>query len=280
MTSSIARPTPPSISLRRVAAMVTRYTHLMRSSWSRILDLLYWPALQMITWGFLQTYLARGAPESGGDHAAMAAGTLIGAILLWDILLRGQIGFSITFLEEIWSRNIGNLLMSPLRPVEFLAALMTMSVLRLVVGLVPVSALAIWFFGFNLWALGLALAAFFANLILTSWSIGVVVSGLILRNGQGAENVAWTVTFLLLPLCAVYYPVAILPGWLQPIAWALPPTYVFEGMRALLISHMFRADLMIEALALNVLIFAAASGTFLMLLRSARASGSLLQMGE
>ena len=147
----------------------------------------------MITWGFLQTYLAQGIEH---NHGAMAAGTLIGSILLWDILLRGQIGFSVTFLEEIWSRNIGNLLMSPLRPVEFLAALMTMSVLRLVVGLIPVSVLAIWFFGFNLWALGLALAAFFANLILTSWSIGVVVSGLILRNGQGAENVAWTVTFL------------------------------------------------------------------------------------
>ena len=127
-------------------------------------------------------------------HAAVAAGTLIGAILLWDILLRGQIGFSVTFLEEMWSRNIGNLLMSPLRPVELLLALMTMSVLRLAVGLLPVSVLAILFFGFNLWGLGLALAVFFANLILTSWSIGVVVSGLILRNGMGAENVAWTVT--------------------------------------------------------------------------------------
>ena len=272
------------LSATRVAAMVARYLYLLRSSWSRIADLVYWPALQMITWGFLQSYLAKApqgqAAGNVAGHAAVAAGTLIGAILLWDILLRGQIGFSVTFLEEMWSRNIGNLLMSPLRPVELLLALMTMSVLRLAVGLIPVSGLAILFFGFNLWGLGVALAVFFANLIITSWSIGVVVSGLILRNGMGAENVAWTVTFMLLPLCAVYYPVAVLPLWLQPVAWCLPPTYVFEGMRQLLVSHMFRADLMLDALALNVVLFTAASVAFLLLLRSARRHGSLLQMGE
>ena len=270
----------PAFSPMRVGAMVTRYLHLLRSSWMRIADLIYWPGLQMITWGFLQTYLARLPHQTAGGTAAMAAGTLIGAILLWDILFRGQIGFSITFLEEMWSRNIGNLLMSPLRPFEFLLALMTMSVLRLAVGLVPVSLLAIWFFGFNLWAMGLALAVFFANLIITSWSIGLVVSGLLLRNGMGAENVAWTVTFLLLPLCGVYYPVSTLPAWLRGVSWALPPTYVFEGMRHLLLEHVFRADLMLEAFALNVLLIAAASIAFLMLLRSARRLGSLLQMGE
>ena len=265
----------------RIGAMVTRYLYLLRSSWTRIVDLIYWPALQMVTWGFLQSYLARTAHPAGREATAeVAAGTLIGAILLWDILSRGQIGFSITFLEEVWSRNIGNLLMSPLRPVEFLLALMTMSVLRLAVGIVPVSFLAIWFFGFNLWGLGIALAVFFANLILTSWSIGVVVAGLILRNGLGAENVAWTITFLLLPLCAVYYPVGTLPVWLQPISWALPPTYVFEGMRHLLTAHVFRADLMLDAFALNLALFVAASATFLLLLRSARHSGSLMQMGE
>ena len=272
---------PPTIfSPKRVAAMVTRYVYLLRSSWTRVVDLIYWPALQMITWGFLQTYLARFPHEGAAGKGTMAAGTLIGAILLWDILFRGQIGFSMTFMEEMWSRNLGNLLMSPLRPVEFLLALATMSVLRLAVGIIPVSILAIWFFGFNLWGMGLALAVFFANLIFTSWSIGLIVAGLLLRNGMGAESVAWTVTFLLLPLCGVYYPVSVLPGWLQAISWTLPPTYVFEGMRDVLINHVFRADLMLESLALNLLIFVASSIAFLLLLRSARMVGSLLQMGE
>jgi ABC-2 type transport system permease protein len=180
----------------------------------------------------------------------------------------------------MYARNLGNLMMSPLRPVEFLLALMIMSIVRLSIGMIPVSILAIVFFGFNLWALGLALAAFFANLILTSWSVGIFVAGLLLRNGLGAESMAWTIMFLFLPLTCVYYPVAILPDWLQYVAWALPPTYVFEGMRALVIDHVFRADLMAEAFAFNVILFAAASLAFFKLLQSARIHGSLLQTSE
>jgi ABC-2 type transport system permease protein len=201
-------------------------------------------------------------------------------VLLWDILFRGQLGFSISFLEEMWARNMGNLMISPLRPVEFIAALMIMSLIRLAIGMVPVSLLAIAFFGFNLYGLGLALAAFFVNLILTSWSIGILVSGLVLRNGMGAESLAWTFMFVLLPLTCVYYPVAVLPGWLQTISWTLPPTYVFEGMRALLIDQVFRSDLMLAALALNAALFAVTALSFVALLASARRNGSLLQTGE
>lgn len=271
----IASDTGFSFSLKRVSAMVRRYWYLLRSSWPRILDLIYWPTVQMLMWGFLQIYVAQNA-----GFFARAAGVFIGSVLLWDILFRGQLGFSISFLEEMYAHNLANIMMSPLRPVEFISALMIMSVVRLSIGMIPVSLLAIVFFGFNLWSLGLALAAFFANLLLTSWSIGIFVAGLLLRNGMGAESLAWTIMFLFLPLTCVYYPVAVLPYWLQYVAWALPPTYVFEGMRALLINHIFRADLMLEAFGFNLVLFAAASLGFLMLLRSARVQGTLLQTGE
>jgi ABC-2 type transport system permease protein len=262
-------------SARRVAAMMLRYWYLLRSSWPRLLDLVYWPTVQMLTWGFLQYYIAHNA-----GFFARAGGTFIGAVLLWDILFRGQLGFSVSFLEEMWSRNIGNLMMSPLRPFEFIAALMVMSVVRLSIGLVPVTLLALAFFGFNLYALGLALVAFFINLMLTSWAIGIFVAGLILRNGMGAENFAWSIMFVFMPLTCVYYPVTTLPVWLQPVAWMLPPTYVFEGMRALLIDKAFRPELMLDALGLNVVFFAAGVTAFLALLRSARRHGTLLQSGE
>jgi ABC-2 type transport system permease protein len=266
---------PIAFSPQRIFAMVLRYWYLLRSSWPRLLELIYWPAVQMMMWGFLQLYVS----ENSGFFAK-AGGTFIGAVLLWDILFRGQLGFSISFLEEMWARNMGNLMMSPLRPGEFIAALMIMSVVRLAIGMVPVTILAMGFFGFNLYAFGFALAAFFMNLILTSWAVGIFVSGIVLRNGMGAESMAWTIMFLLLPLTCVYYPVVVLPGWLQAVAWLLPPTYVFEGMRALLIDHVFRADLMLWALALNVAYFVAAVIAFLALLRSARAVGSLMQTGE
>jgi ABC-2 type transport system permease protein len=264
-----------TFSFRRVGAMVLRYWYLLRSSWPRLLELIYWPAVQMLMWGFLQLYISENA-----GFFARAGGTFIGAVLLWDILFRGQLGFSISFLEEMWARNMGNLMMSPLRPIEFVTALMIMSLVRLAIGMVPVTILAIGFFSFNLYGLGFALVVFFINLILTSWAVGILVSGIVLRNGMGAESMAWTIMFLLLPLTCVYYPVAILPYWLQPVAWMLPPTYVFEGMRALLIDQVFRTDLMIWAFGLNVVLFAAAVFAFLKLLNSARKQGSLLQTGE
>jgi ABC-2 type transport system permease protein len=229
----------------------------------------------MLMWGFLQLYLGQNA-----GFFARAGGTFIGAVLLWDILFRGQLGFSVSFLEEMWSRNLANLMISPLKPLEFVLALMAMSLVRLLIGMVPVSLLAIGFFGFNLYGMGLALAAFFINLILTSWAVGIFVSGVVMRNGLGAENLAWSVMFLLMPLTCVYYPVSVLPGWLQAVAWSLPPTYVFEGMRALLIDHHFRGDLMLEAFFINIALFAAGTAGFMLLLRSARRHGSLMQTGE
>ena len=259
----------------RIAAMVLRYLYLLRSSWTRLLELIYWPAVQLFVWGFLQFYIAQNS-----GFFARASGVFIAAVLMWDVLFRGQLGFSVSFLEEMWSRNLANLMISPLRPIEFVCALMIMSIVRLAIGVVPVTLLAIAFFGFNLYGLGLALVAFFVNLILTSWAVGIVVSGLLLRHGMGAESLAWTLMFVLMPLACVYYPVSVLPDWLQGLAWALPPTYVFEGMRALVMEHVFRADLMVEAFALNAVYFAAAVLAFLQLLKSSRRIGSLLQAGE
>jgi ABC-2 type transport system permease protein len=263
------------IAPHRIGAMVLRYWYLLISSWPRMLELVYWPALQIVTWGFLQTYIAQNA-----GFFARAGGTFIGAIILWDILFRGQLGFSISFLEEMWARNLGNLMMSPLKPIEFLISLMIMSLIRLAIGVIPMTLLAMFFFDFNFYSLGLPLIAFFCNLIFTSWSLGIFVSGLVLRNGLGAESIVWTLMFGILPLACVYYPVSVLPSWLQVVAWALPPTYVFEGMRALLIDHVFRADLMVDALLINAVLFIVSFAIFIVLLNSARRAGSLLQGGE
>jgi ABC-2 type transport system permease protein len=263
------------LSAHRIGAMILRYWYLLLSSWPRFVELLYWPTLQIITWGFLQTYIAQNA-----NFFARAGGTLIGAVMLWDILLRGQLGFSISFLEEMWARNLGNLMMSPLKPIEFLISLMAMSLIRLAIGLVPMTGLALVLFHFNVYGLGLPLIAFFCNLIFTSWAVGIFVSGLVLRNGMGAESIVWTLMFALMPLACVYYPVEVLPVWLQYVSWALPPTYVFEGMRALLSNGVFRADLMAAALLINAVLLMASFAAFLALLKSARRHGSLLGGGE
>jgi ABC-2 type transport system permease protein len=262
-------------SLRRMAALVRRYIYLLRSSGVRLVELIYWPFLQMLTWGFLQKYLA-----GTQNPYAQAAGVLIGSVLLWDILFRSKIGFSTTFIEEMWSRNLGNLLTSPLRPYELVAALSLWSVIRLGVSMVPVAFAAFFIFGFNLLDLGLALAAFFCVLVLTSWSLGLISAGVILRYGLGAEELAWSLAFLLLPLSCVYYPVSALPGWLQPVALALPPTHVFEGMRSILLHNTFDATDLWWALGLNAIYLAIGYATFNWFLGRARVNGTLLQLGE
>jgi ABC-2 type transport system permease protein len=268
-------PTGVSASLRRMAALVRRYTYLLRSSGVRIVELIYWPFLQMLTWGFLQKYLADTT-----SPLAQAAGVLIGSVLLWDILFRSKIGFSTTFIEEMWARNLGNLLISPLRPIELVAALSAWSIIRLSVGMIPVAFAAWLIFGFNLLDLGLPLVAFFAVLVLTSWSLGLIAAGVILRYGLGAEELAWSMAFLLLPLACVYYPVSVLPDWLQPIALALPPTHVFEGMRGILLHNVFDVNELWWALGLNAIYLIVGYVTFSRFLASARVNGTLVQLGE
>jgi len=262
-------------SLARVGALVLRYLYLLRASWPRLFDLIYWPTVQLLMWGFLQIYLAQ---ESG--TLAQTVGVLLGSALLWDILFRGQLGFTISFLEEMYSRNLGHLMVSPLRPVELIAALMVMSVIRICIGLLPVTLLAWAYFGFNVYSMGLWLVAFFLNLILTSWAVGLFVCGLLLRYGLGAENIAWSLMFLFMPLACVYYPLAVLPGWLQPISMALAPTHVFEGMRSLLLHGVVRPEMMLSALGLNAIYFAIGALSFAWFHRDARRRGQLLSLGE
>ena len=270
----------------RIGAIILRHMYLLRSSWPRLLEIAYWPMVQLLTWGFLQSFIGQSiAGQTGGGATPgrglmIAGGTLIGSMLLWDIMFRAQIGFSASFLEEMWSRNMANLFMSPLRPMEFAVSLALVSLIRLAIGLVPVTILALVFFGFNVYSLGFALIIFFINLVLTSWAIGLVVAGLILRFGMGAEGLAWSALFLLMPFACVYYPVSVMPPWLQAFAWTLPPTYVFEGMRAALIDHVFRGDLMLWSLAINAVLLGAGLLLFVALFDNARRAGALLQMGE
>jgi len=259
----------------RVRAMVLRHVFLLRSSWPRIFEMMYWPTIQMILWGFITIFLM-----TNSSYVAQATGILISAVLLWDVLFRGQLGFSLSFLEEIFSRNLANLAVSPLRPAEFLVALTTMSLIRTLIGVLPASGLAVAFYHASVFDLGLPLIGFFSILLVMGWAIGMMVCALILRVGLGAENVAWLAIFLIAPVSAIYYPVSTLPPWLQPVAWSLPTAPVFEGMRAILHDGTVRFDLLLHAVALDVIYLAIGATLFLYSFHVARRRGLLLQIGE
>ncbi|MBL8707528.1 MAG: ABC transporter permease [Rhodospirillales bacterium] len=266
---------PPVLSLRRIAAMVVRYVLLLKNSWNRIFELVYWPSIQMVLWGFISEFL-----RGNSTWVAQAAGVLIAGVLLWDVMFRGQLGVSISFMEEMWSRNLGHLFTSPLRPIEFATALMAMSLIRTLIGIVPAMLLAIPLYHFSIFDMGLPLIAFFVNLLVMGWALGLVLSGVILRYGQSAESLAWLAVFMLAPVSAIYYPVTVLPSWLQTIAMTLPSTHVFEGMRAAMFDHVVRYDHLAWAAGLNLVYMALGVLAFLYAVRLARERGLLLQMGE
>jgi ABC-2 type transport system permease protein len=261
---------------RRVWAIVYRHLALYRRSWPRVLELMYWPTLQMLVWGFITAWLSSVQP--GAAH--LAAGVLLGGVLLWEVALRSQMGFAISFLEEIWSRNLGHVFVSPIRPTELIAALIVMSVIRTLVGVVPAVLLASLLYGFGLFDAGPVVVAFFALLLMMGWAVALGVTALILRHGAGAEALAWSVLFGITPFAAVFYPVATLPLPLQYVALAVPAAHVFEGLRAVLIEGHVAWEHLIAALVLNIAWMAALGRLFLGQFEGARVRGALLSIGE
>lgn len=262
-------------SLRRIGAMVLRYLYLIRRSWPRILELAYWPTVQMILWGFITQFFV-----TNSSWVAQASGVLLSAVLLWDVMFRSQLGVSVVFFEELYSRNLGHLFVSPLRPIELVAALLVISLLRTLVGVGAAALLAIPLYHFSLFDLGLPLLAFFTNLLVMGWSIGLIVAGLVLRNGLGAESLAWVAIFAIAPISGIYYPIDVLPQWLQPVAWLLPSSHVFEGMRSVLFDDTFLSGALFRAIGLNALYLTIGVGIFLRMVHVARRRGLLLQFGE
>ena len=263
-------------SARRIWGLMYRHLVLYRRSWPRLLELTYWPTLTLCIWGFTASFFASRV----GNAGSVISGMLLGGVLLWEITLRSQMGVAISFLEEIWSRNLGHVFVSPLRPWELLAALIAMSVVRMAIGVLPAVLLAWALYAFNLFALGPALILFALNLMAMGWWVSLGVVSLILRHGAGAEALAWSVLFALTPFSAVYYPVAVLPEAVRPLALALPASHVFEGMRILLEHGSIAWGHMAWATGLNALWLGAASLLFMVQFRVARERGALLTIGE
>lgn len=263
----------------RIYALWLRHVYILSRSVPRLLEIMYWPSVQMIMWGFVSRFFAMGG-NGNMTSLDVALGTLLGAVLLWDVLFRTQIGLSISYLEEIWARNMGHLFVSPLRPYEWVSALMLVSLARALIGIVPAALLAIPFYGFSIFDLGLPLLLFFFNLVLMGWWLGLLITAMLIKAGPGAESLAWMTTFALAPFCAVYYPPDVLPHWMQMVSDGLPAAHVFNGLRALVADGTFLADKMAWAFGLNIMYMAIGFGVLQWAFNDARKHGTLLQAGE
>jgi ABC-2 type transport system permease protein len=262
--------------LHRIGALVTRHLYTYKHSPMRLVEMVYWPLLDLLVWGFLSVYLQR----AGGHAVPGFVAYFIGALILWDLLFRAQQGVAIGYLEEVWARNLLNLFISPLTVWEYLASLIVVSLIKLTFSVAMMALLAMAIYGFNLLSLGWVLIPFAVNLMIMGWAVGIFTTALVLRFGQSAESLAWVLAFLFQPISAVFYPVSVLPPVLQVVAHGVPAAYVFEGMRAVIAGQGFPTTYLAWAFGLNAVYLAVAMGVFAWVFQIVRDRGLLGKVGE
>ena len=259
----------------RMYALSLRHLYVIRSSLPRILDLIYWPTIQIVLWGFISKFFTIHS-----DFYNHTVGIILSAAILYDFLFRSSISFNMLFLEEIWSRNFTNLFVAPLKVSEIITALTATALLRTLIGIVPAILLATPFFGVSLFDLGPPLYLLLLSLYFFGITLGLLVAAGLLRYGPAFENVAWSSLFLLAPLGCIYYPLSILPGWLQVLAKMLPLVYIFEEVRSILLNNVVNYSNIITALKLNLVYFSLAVLVFYLAFYGARKKGTLVNIGE
>lgn len=223
---------PPGSAARswlRIRAVARRHAYVLLRSPHRMFDVTLWPLVDVLLFGSLATFVGDGDATAG----AQAAGYLLAGIVLWHVIYQSQIALSTGFLEETWSRNLLNLMVTPVREAEYVAGVALFGLVKLAIGIGVMVIGALGFYAFDTTTLGLGIVPVGIVLLVIGWAISLLVIGLVLRFGSGAEALAWGVMFVLMPLSGVFYPVESLPAVLQPIAVTLPTTHAFAVLRGL-----------------------------------------------
>jgi ABC-2 type transport system permease protein len=262
--------------INRIIALLIRYQNIALGSMPRLISIFYWPTVQILFWGFFTNYFY----QINEFNIWSSLNVILSAVVLWDVLFRSQLGLSMSFFEELWSRNLPNLFITPIKDYEIILGLLLISFLRTILGLTPAIFFANYFFNFHLFELGLYLIFFFFNLTLIGWSIGLLVSALVLRYGQSFEELAWAIIFIVLPFSCVYYPLSSLPEIMQSFSSIFPTTMIFEEMRSLIFNSHVEYLNIIKIICINIILLLLSSSFFLYTLNVVRKKGIMINQGE
>ena len=263
------------MSWNKIYALSLRHIYLIKGSFPRILDLIYWPTIQIFLWGFISKFFTLNS-----SYYENTVGIILSAAILYDFLFRSSISYNMMFLEEIWSRNFTNLFIAPIKLNEIIAALTFTAIFRTLIGLVPASLVASPLFGISIFKIGLPLIFLLIALYIFGVSLGLLVTSGLVRFGPSFENIAWASLFFLAPLGCIYYPIDILPEWLQPIAKLLPLVHLFEEMRSILIENLVNYYAVFKACMISFIYFVIGIIVFYVSYNGAKLRGTLINMGE
>ena len=263
------------MNFNKVYALGLRHMYLISNSLPRIIDLIYWPTVQIFLWGFISKFFTLNS-----EYYSNTVGIILTAAILYDFLFRVSISFNMMFLEEIWSRNFTNLFIAPIKISEIVASLTFTAILRALIGMVPAAIIAIPLFGVSVFKLGIPLLFLLLALYLFGITLGLLVTSGLLRFGPSFENIAWASLFFLAPLGCIYYPIEILPNSLQIIAKGLPLVHIFEEMRSILISGSVNYFDIIKSISISIVYFILGVIVFYVSFLGAKVRGTLINMGE
>jgi ABC-2 type transport system permease protein len=263
------------MSWHKIYGLSLRHVYLIKGSFPRILDLIYWPSIQVFLWGFISEFFTMSS-----SYYSNTVGIILTAAILYDFLFRTSISYNMMFLEEIWSRNFTNLFIAPIKISEIIAALTMTAIFRTLIGLVPAALLAIPLFGVSIFKLGVPLIFLLIALYIFGISLGLLVTAGLLRFGPSFENIAWASLFFLAPLGCIYYPIEILPNILQTIAKALPLVHIFEEMRNILINQTINVIEIIKSILISTIYFIGGVIIFYISYYGAKKKGTLINIGE
>ena len=263
------------MSWNKIYALSLRHIYLIKGSFPRVLDLIYWPTIQIFLWGFISKFFTLSS-----TYYENTVGVILSAAILYDFLFRSSISYNMMFLEEIWSRNFTNLFIAPIRLSEIIAALTFTAIFRTLIGLVPAALLAIPFFGVSILKIGTPLIFLLITLYIFGVTLGLLVTSGLIRFGPSFENIAWASLFFLAPLGCIYYPIEILPNWLQFIAKLLPLVHIFEEMRNILIHDIVNYYQILKAILISFVYFVLGIVIFYLSYNGAKNRGTLINMGE
>ena len=259
----------------KIYALSLRHIYLIKSSFPRILDLIYWPTIQIFLWGFISKFFTLSS-----SYYNNTVGVILSAAILYDFLFRSSISYNMMFLEEIWSRNFTNLFIAPIKISEIIAALTFTAIIRTLIGMVPAAIIAIPLFGVSIFKIGAPLIFLLVCLYLFGVTLGLIVTAGLIRFGPSFENIAWASLFFLAPLGCIYYPIDILPDWLQLLANGLPLVHIFEEMRNILINDTFKISSIFISFIISLIYFVLGVIIFYIAYFGARERGTLINMGE
>jgi ABC-2 type transport system permease protein len=230
-------------------------------------DLFYWPLIDILLWGLTSLWIESHHVQSNASLFIMTG------LIFWQITWRGSVDISVSLLQEFWHRNMINLFSTPLKVSEWIGGMILLCLAKLMVT-ISFGALAVYLlYSLNVFTIGWAFIPFAASLLIFGWVLGFLGASCIIYWGQQVEAIAWMVGFLFAPFSAVFYPVDILPAWAQQIAWCLPTTYIFEGMRSILQNGEFPVTDFLISLGLNALYLAASLLLFRIMFQKSRAKG-------